>query len=289
MIIRECKPEEWDNFVTGSPNGTLFSTSQWIGLFCKPYQIYGAYKNNELVGGIAGFIEEGQDTFKSWGSLTPFMGVLIKDTTGMNYPARCSLENEVATSLIEYLTREYRTIDITNHYTFTDIRPFLWNKFMPSVKYTYVLPLNDMEAVWFNIEKDTRYEINHAEKEGVEVETGTMREFLSVYNTMWKRKGMVSPQPDEFFLEMDRIIKPDILMVDSAVGTVMMHDNKRAYYILGASDAPNLSAYCLWEAIKQEYNNGIREIDFVGANNHDIALYKRGFGGQLTPYYEVKV
>ncbi|MBU2052435.1 GNAT family N-acetyltransferase [Patescibacteria group bacterium] len=283
-----CPPDDWDKLVKSSNNGSIFCETRWINLFEKPYQLYGYYKNDNLIGGIAGFVDgKEQATFKSCYLLTPFMGVVVGSEEGKS-TTKESLRNEVALHLIDFLKGEFASVEVSNHYTFADIRPFIWNGFHQTVKYTYVMNLVDMEAAWFNMEQDTRYEINRADKNGLAVDNGTMGDFLIIYNGMWERKEMASPLPDEFFLKMEQEITPDIYIATGGAGVVMIHDHKRAYYILGASNTPHSSAFCLWEAMKDQYNKGIREIDMVGANTRSISLYKRGFGGRLVPYYQVK-
>ena len=53
--IRRVQRDEWDSFVESSPQGTIFSKSIWLDLFDADYNIWGYYKNNNLLGGTANF------------------------------------------------------------------------------------------------------------------------------------------------------------------------------------------------------------------------------------------
>ena len=39
--VREVDLMEWDNFVMNSPQGTVFSTSQWLKLIVTPHELPG--------------------------------------------------------------------------------------------------------------------------------------------------------------------------------------------------------------------------------------------------------
>src|SRR3990167_5464714 len=143
-------PVEWDEFVAQSPQGTVFSTSKWLNLFDRPYHIYGYYHGHNLIGGMA--------NFDSPAPITPFQGILVKDIE-MKYARGLSLYNEVATALLPFAPKEFY-----NHWTFPDIRPFKWAGWKCDVRYTFVVDLTDMNALWDGLEKQTLYEITHARK-----------------------------------------------------------------------------------------------------------------------------
>jgi hypothetical protein len=43
----------------------------------------------------------------------------------------------------------------------------------------------------------------------------------------------------------------------------------------------------MWAAIKFAKDLGLRSFDFEGSISPDIEKYFRGFGGTLTPYYQI--
>ena len=281
MDIEKLEAKAWDKFLEGTEQGNLFCSTKWLSLYNPPLVVYGCIKGDRLVGGISGLVDNG---FTGVFPLTQSTGVVVEHLS--KYATQCSLENEVALRLIEAMERDHKVIDIANHYTFTDIRPFLWKGYTPRVKYTYVVDIRDITTAWSRMEQDTRYEINRAEKRGAEARDGTMEEFIGLYYGMWERKELESPVSKEFLLNMARVIPNDILVTDTA-GAVMVYDSKRAYYILGASTEKGDSSYIVWEAMKQARVKGYTEVDMVGANTQSIALFKRGFGGVLKPYYQV--
>ena len=272
---------EWDSFVESSPQGTIFSTARWMDLFNKSYQIWGYYKGDTLYGGAANF-DEPQP-------LTPFQGVLVRPMPDMKYATMMSLHNEVATELLEYLPLEF-----FNHYTFCDMRPFKWDGLRCAINYTYVVSLSSLTQLWTELEKSTRYEINRCSKNGISlVYLGTdTAMFDKMYNETFDNKGLDRPVATKLIQSIFANLDAECLVAfkderpSSAVVTV--RDRKRAYYILGASNHENTSAFTLWQAFHSLASRGVKEIDLVGCNDQKIGLFKRGFGGKLRPYYGVR-
>ena len=255
-MLEKVSPKEWDTFVEASPQGTIFSTTKWLDLF-GDYELLGYYKNGNLTGGMV---------LQKPMPLTPFQGVLVRPTEG-KYTTRMSLENEVAEALIPAIGKA----TFSNHYTYTDIRPFLWHGFVASIKYTYVWT-PDCE-----LEKDTRYIINRYDKP-----IGSDFDRLDwLYTETFKRKNLSRPVSSKFLRQMCEATNAEVSTTEGA-GVILIKDSKRYYYIIGSSDGQGESSYLLWNAIKDK-----NEVDMVGSNNKNIGLFKRGFGGILKPYYQV--
>jgi hypothetical protein len=253
---------KWDDFVSKSPQGTIFCSSKWLEMYNEPYKIYGVYKGNNLVGGSA--------FFKDLQPITPFQGMLVESSVG-KYVSVMSLHHEVATALLDILPDQFY-----NHYTFPDVRPFLWAGWGAKVKYTYVV-----HPQWEELDKDTRNVIKNTH---VEVKRSEDIQFFdSLYGFTFARKGIERTASTKLIYKLWETFKPDLYIAsDNSAGVLLIKDNKRSYYILGASEGTGTSAKVLWEAIWR-----LDEVDLVGANDHKISDFKRQFGGKLCPYYGV--
>lgn len=257
LEVRPVNYEQWDDFVEISPQGTIFCSTTWCGLFQDDYIVFGCYKGDELVGGIIGFEKDGVYVSGSY-PLTMYQGILTKNLD--KYTSQMSLHNQVAESLIN----DYPAI-VQNHYTYPDIRPFLWAGWIPQVKYTYVVK-PDKEK----LDKDTRYEIGRGE--GI-IGGCSADEFITLYHQTFNRKELEMPVTDDWLHNFWGIMKPKAFR-NSTAAVIFIEDSKRAYYILGASNGGNYKL--LWESINQ-----FKEVDMVGCNVKEIGLFKRGFGGEL--------
>ena len=278
ICLTEDKYKEWDEFVDESIQGTIFSSTRWLGLMRRPFHIWGYYQGGQLVGGMA--------NFDKLAPLTPFQGILVKDIS-KKYSGQLSFYNEVATALLPYAPSVFY-----NHWTFPDIRPFKWAGWGCDIRYTFVVDLTDMETLWEGLEKQTRYEITHARKSHTSWITPDISLFNSLYSETFKRKGIERPVDSELVARLNWVCNASIFCsctVD-AVGSmaVIIDDNKRAYYILGASGEGHTSSLTLWYAFERLSKAGVEEIDLVGCNNEKIASFKKGFGGVLTPYFGVR-
>ncbi len=262
--------DEWDEFVARSEQGTIFSSTTWLELMGQPYQIWGYYKGNNLIGGMANFDEPAP--------LTPFQGILVEPTNS-KYVTEMSRHQEVAKALIPYCPDTF-----CNHYTFPDIRPFKWAGWNADVKYTYVVDLRDAGKLQDSLDRQTRYDINNVDSRPIPC---SLADFYDLYYTTFMRKGLI---PTASFLIVMRIYEQlgkDVTILDNGKAAVFaIRDSKRSYYIMGASAGKEGSARAVWSMM---YAEGIvrPEIDLVGCNDELIARFKSGFAGKLMPYYEV--
>jgi len=244
-----------------------------------PYHIYLYYKGNELVGGMA--------NFDNLAPLTPFQGILLKDTTGMKDANKIALSTEVTKALLPYCPNQFY-----NHYTFNDIRPFKWAGWDVDIRYTYVVDLTDLNRLWVNLEKKTRYEVTHAQKDYLTWVTPDFDTFNVLYSETFKRKGLERPITRDLIGRLVFAFNAPIFatctLYEAGSMAIMIEDNKRAYYILGASDGGHTSSLTLWDAFRKLGRYGTKEIDLVGCNSENVALFKRGFGGRLFPYFGVR-
>jgi len=248
----------WDGFIKGSRQGSLFSTTKWCKLFSDPFTIYGCYKGDDLQGGMIGFNTD-QGFFSGGYPVTQFQGIIFKPGCENKY------------GITEGLIKAVDKATILNSYHANDIRPMLWAGWKPIVRYTYIIKNPSIDK----LEKDTRYEILH---NADSVWQGNLESFYPMYQQTFERKGLPVPVSMDWMQRFSDAFMPDIYMTDNA-GAMIVQDWNIAYYIFGASTGENNSLKVVWEAIKNH-----NQIDTAGANSREIALYKRGFNGVLTPY-----
>ena len=275
----------WDDFVEKSPQGTIFCMSDWLKLYDIPFRIYGYFKNDSLLGGICGFLEPTGDFFDSGFTipLAPFMGVLVAPQPDAKYTAIMSMHKDITEALLAFLYGEHRFIKIANHYTVPDVRSFTWEEWKPSIRYTYTVDISDKNTAWDNLEKQTRYDITRARRDGQEITMWSLSWFDKLYDQTFQRKGMERPLSTEFLKKLYDTFPSKIVGTAQSMA-YSVYDSKRAYYILGASDGTG-SALSVWSMLDGLHGMGIKEVDLVGCNDREIANFKSGFGGTLRPYY----
>ncbi len=244
MQINGVDKDEWDKF--NHQHGTIFSSTKWLDLIGS-YSLHGVYKGDELVGG---FVNCDSIDVK----LTPYHGVVLKDP---------SYEYSVIKTIAEI-----PNLKLMNHYSITDIRPFLWKGYKPVVRYTYIVDKDSRP------DKQTRYDINHNDG----LCKITHKDFIELYQETFERKGLTAPVTRDWMLLNYFMKIESVLYGNENSMTNFIWDKNRAYYIFGASRGH--SARVVSDSLQIMLRHWT-EVDMVGCNNEDIGNFKRGFGGKL--------
>ncbi len=239
---------QWDEF--NEIYGTVFTSTKWMDLVGIPYRLHYYYKGKEL---IAALVDYDSTIVK----LMQYHGITLKDV-------------QYEYSAMKYFA-EMDNLHLINHYSITDVRSFLWQGYKPILRYTYIVKKLDLD-------KDTRYELRKAEKNGLSVSSGSIEQFWNIYKETFERKKLKIPVDLCWFKDFERIMKPKIFMVGNMAGVAMITDQHRDYYIFGASTSEaqgtGASTLALSTAIT-------RETDLVGCNSENTGLFKRGFTREL--------
>jgi len=292
----------WDKFVEASPQGTVFSTSQWLNAVSsvqggEPLMV-GVWKNDQLIAGVS-CIHIAHGPFKKATSpvMTPYGGIIYRPDPGKRHSEAESFNMSCAQQLIKYLNTRYHQVFLVHTPEFKDIRPFTWAGWREKVLYTYIMDITDIERLWNLLERKVRTVIRNAESS---LEIGgaiDSAHFTELFKRIYKDRGWSPPvKPAVVNALLDKVIDTDIAEMrtvrnkDGYVisAMVLVFDGRSVYaWISGSIPEENASgAFTLlfWDAVKR--HTGIHEkFDMVGANIPSISFFKKRFAGVLTPYY----
>jgi lipid II:glycine glycyltransferase (peptidoglycan interpeptide bridge formation enzyme) len=230
--------------------------------------------------------------------LTPHGGLLLAPVAGKR-PARAESElHQAAELFIAHLRQEYHHCVLAHAPVVGDMRPFTWAGWEARVRYTYQMELGDREGLWERLERRTRTVIRKAEGSGFRVEpTQDMELFRRQYELLYARQGNrapVDPEVAQRFAEaacqkgLARALKVESPEGRVAAVVVFVRGAEGRYaWVAGADPELNhtgAASLLYWKYFEQEQGR----FDFVGANIPSIALFKRGFGGELVPYFAVE-
>ena len=178
---------KWDSFVDESPEGTFYHKSYWLinnkGKNFKAAQNYELYyivdKNNAWQAAFyISFSKKFGKEFIVMPHMTPYGGVMFSEKIHKLTPckriANIKSLNDMFISKLKERTLLYYSFS-PDH---IDIQPFIWNKFNPSVRYTYRLNLQDEAILWSNLQEKTS--VNKGNKSNVTVKWG-FSEYLDSY------------------------------------------------------------------------------------------------------------
>ena len=142
--------ERWDKFVENSPNGTVFSISDYLNSIRENYSVYYCYKNKEIRAAVS--VIENQDCTSTYlHDFVIYNGVMFGPKTKTQNRAQVHSEHfKISTFLAEELSRRYKDVRMAFAPSIIDIRAFLWHnygtnlpKYEPDIRYTSYVDIHD--------------------------------------------------------------------------------------------------------------------------------------------------
>ncbi len=293
---------QWDEFVSESPQGTIFSKSFWVRTAADAQGgrpcFHGVFQEKRLVAGLS-FVEISRGPLRKITTpvLTPHGGMLYRPGTGKRESEKESFNMACAEKIISCIATVYSYSFLVHSPGLTDIRPFIWAGWNESVRYTYMLELSDADRIWDLMERRVRTVLRNAESTLQLGGAIDIEHFGRLYERIYvdrRKKPPTDSKIVKLFLKnvLDSGIAEMRTVSDSdgdvLSAMVLVSDERTVYaWISGSVPEKNSTgAFTLlfWDAVKR-YSGTCTELDMVGANIPPIAFFKKGFGGTLKPYY----
>jgi len=300
----------WDAFLQAN-HGTMFNSWAWgeliAGATGEATARYIAEESGEMVG-VAMCLRRTR-LGKRWGLnplLTPYQGILTKETERVKYQAQRHEGRRRRFALIEAMQRDFALLHL--QMMGWDMRDFQDRGFRVEPRYTYCVDLaQGWDRLWVELEGSTRRQVNKARKNEAVVldERVTVEEAHRVTRaTFAKNDGEESPVTEAMlrailesaeFAERRQVLAAREKESGRLLGLVVAiwdEGKTHAHYVHAATDPDELhsgvSSYLVWETIKRLSIDGVKVFDFCGANIPGIARFKEGFAPRLVTYYDVQ-
>ncbi len=310
MFVRPMEPDEldsWDEFVAGSPQGSVFHTTAWKHVIEKSGEgelaFWGCFEDRMLCGGVV-FLERerhGQRTAVT-PLLTPYCGLLLDEPAGEKFSDQISRDTRVAATLAGALTDHFSYVNLMNSPALHDVRPLTDAKFELIPRFTYLINLClPVDELWQRLDGSVRRQIRKAERSDFEVTDNlNVEEGFTLFGSTFTRRGETNPISRAFFeeiVESERLREKRRIFCAIRQGRlesfiVSLSDTETTHYALAATDEAALgegvSSYLVWEMIKNQATEGMKTLDFVGANIPSIARFKEGFNPRLQIYFHAQ-
>lgn len=285
-------------------NNSLFSSELWLDKFDskKVYALGVFNKNNELIGSLILYKHKRMQLFDQFGSLffTPNCDIYLKDET-QNPSRKITFRKKVYQAILDYVKlNKINNISIVFPSSEIDMQEFIWKKFNVSPKYTYELDLNKTEDELFqSMSTERRKNINKAQENGIIAKLVTNKEEVKqlIVGNFSKRNvnfnrlildKILNASSDRHCLSIVAYNNEDCAIAIS----FCVFDKTKAYYLFGGYDETKKheggGTLAMWEAIKIMKAKKVQIFDLEGSMIKPIEKYFRGFGGKLTPYFEVR-
>ena len=288
------------SFISASPQGTIFSTPEWLEAVAPGSWQYILVKEEENIKLCMPIILSNRMGFKlcNMPPLTQSLGMLFPAKEEGKYSKILSNKTNDMLELISKIPKN-SYFKQRFHPTINNWLPFYWNNYTQTTKYTYIInDLTNTEYIWKEFNWKKRQEIRKAKSKLEISETQDFEALKYCINSIHKRqkKNIFNFQVLERIFNFcnerncGKIFLATTRSGDIAGSVFIVWDQKTAYYLAGAGSEPlrNSGAIplLLWHSIK--FSSSVtKEFNFEGSMIRPIEYFFRSFGGKLTPYYEI--
>jgi len=296
--LTEDKFQLWQNFAEKSPQNNIFNSIKWLRLISSvkntEFHIIGSFKSQELVGGCALYLESSMEgKIAKFAPLSQYGGILLSDQESDYLHKRQKHNQEIVDSLISYIEENYDYVNLINHPSLVDVRPFIWKGWNVDIRYTCYTKGEQLSP-------DIVRRAAIAAKNGIKVsEIFEPETFYRLWSNTFKTKGIKPPLDLSEFCKLTRELKADNVLrmfctttssqeIISAV--LLLLDKDTVYYWQAASDPEYLNLggnQLLIETITKDLKDKKLVMDLAGADIESISFYKSSFADRLVSHYRV--
>jgi hypothetical protein len=305
-------PDRWDELLgaTEEPtpfhrSGTLDVLAMYVGADC--HRLVG-YVGEEPIGLFPLFtLSRGpvSAAFSPPPDLkVPYLGPTLLNRHSLKRRRRDKRHRRFVDACLEWVadTENPQFVQIRTAPGYDDVRPFVWQDFSATPRYTYVVDLSrDPDELLSAFSSDARknvsadYEVDYViEEGGVDV----IERVLSQLRERHAEQDEPFPIDATFVTDLfetldDGVVRPYVCRVDGefAGGNVNVEAAGGSYRWLGGAkpdvDIP-VNDLLDWRYVTDASERGIETYDLAGANDKRIARYKAKFAPELVPYYRLR-
>jgi hypothetical protein len=306
--FKESK-QAWDAFVLTSPQRSIFVYTKFLDSLNADYDLVTCYEKGQIVAGAVLIYSEAGEPIARPYPFTQFQGVLLTGSAGQSAHSQITHEFKVVEYFISQLTEHYKKCCLCQTWRLSDLRPFLWHNyhepdkglFKLDLRYTGILDLekyDNFDAYLSSIRSCRRQEFKKASqmlKLDFSSDEGTLD---SLHAMTFERQSIERGNQDSVLVRS--ICKHAIagsygkmsvaLLDEKPVSAVLfLYDDRTAYYLFGANDPAyrntGAGSFLLLQMIKGAFEQGMKEIDFVGVNSPSRGDYKISLNAELKNYF----
>ena len=295
--------DEWDQFVSKSPQGNLFCKSWWLNAACpESFEILVATLNGIVVAGMPlPYVLSGRRKRVVRPQMTTTMGVLFGDRRreGQSYERQLSDEMNLLNGLVATIPANdgFRA---SFHPTFQNWLPFYWIGYQQTTSYTYILEgIDDTDAVIAGMNHSKRKNLRRArDLLAVEREMGAEAFYQHHKMTLGKERKTISYRLDYLKRIVEAVRENANLEILSAMDSsgrihsaiIVIFDEVSAYYIASSIDPDfrnsGSATLLLLEAMSIASQMTDR-FDFEGSMIPGVERSFRKFGARQVPYFVI--
>ena len=291
----------WDAAVLSCPSAALFHTTAWLAAGGKPFDIYGAFDGEELVGGFVAEYETLKNGVRisARSRLTPYSGQAVF-VSPRRRSSEITARKAIAALAAERLKQDLKRVNVRLSPFTPDVQPYVWAGFSAVVRYTYLVDVSCASTAWENLDENHRRSIKLAEKSGLSLDEGVRAEdCVELFRASRESPGRWKDLLGGYARALSPLGFCKNFGIRDSDGTLvsaifLVWDRYRTYYLLGgfkqSGDKISRAAttYGLWKAMSFTREElGLKTFDLEGSMIPGVELFFRKFGGELVPYYTI--
>lgn len=306
--FKESK-QVWDAFVSASRQRSIFVYSKFLDSLNANYDLVTCYEKGNIVAGVVLIYSDAGEPIDRPYPFTQFQGVLLADSCSQLAHSQITHEFKVVEYFISQLTEHYKKCCFCHSWRLNDLRPFQWHNyhdpdkglFKLDLRYTGILDLKkygNFDAYLSSIRSCRRQEFKKS-SQLLKLEFSRDEAILDSLHAMtFERQSIERSRQDSVLVRSicqhavaGGYGKMSVALLDErAVSAVLfLYDDRTAYYLFGANDPAyrntGAGSFLLLRMIKDAFEQGIEEIDFVGVNSPSRGDYKISLNAELKNYF----
>jgi len=301
--------QDWDAFVSTSPQRSIFIYSKFLDSLLANYDLVTCYEKGQIVAGAVLIFSDAGEPIDRPYPFTQCQGILLADNASQPVHSQITHEFKIVEYFIGRITEYYKQCCFCHSWRLNDLRPFLWHnyhepdrgQFKVDLRYTGVLDLkkyDNFDAYLSSIRSCRKQEFKKA-SQILTLEFSDDEGILDRLHAMtFERQSIERSHHDSALVRTicNHAItggygKMSVALLDDVpVSAVLfLYDDRTAYYLFGANDPSHRNtgagSFLLLHMIKDAFENGIEEVDFVGVNSPSRGDYKVSLNTELKNYF----
>jgi len=301
-VLPETAYPAWDRLVAASPDGSIYSTPQYLDVLCGTaggrFQVLAVERGDELAGGVALF--ERDSAFGRYVAprLLLYYNGLVLRRYDTKYPSeRTARLTKVVAALEESMAGAgYGRISLRSRSTVTDVRAFLVRGWSAEPSYSYVVRLDDLKTQWGMVEQNMRRLIERCESQGLKaVDDDDFDSFYGLHEATMGRHELAAYLPRPAFAAYFQRLRqaglcrlfharlPDGRVAASQL--VLLGTHPVTHTVSAAGDPAfsrlGAAAFLRWHAFEALATLGYAGNDLTDAGLNPVTHFKSQLGGEL--------
>lgn len=306
--LKEDK-QVWDAFVATSPQRSIFVYSKFLDSLLVNYDLVTCYVKDKIVAGAVVIYADSGSPMDTPFPFTQYQGILLADNSSQAAHSQITHEFKIIEYFIAQLTEHYKKCCLCQSWRLRDLRPFQWHNyhepdkglFKIALRYTGVLDINkyhNFDGYVSSVRTVRRQEFKKS-SQLLKLKMSDDEEILDdLHAKTFERQNIERTHQESALVKsiFKHAIKGNYGKMGCAMldevpvsAVLFLYDDRTAYYLFGVNDPSHRKTFAgtfsLMHMIKDAFEKGIQEIDFVGVNSPNRGDFKISLNAELRPYF----